>query len=62
MAARGHFVKQILNIKVVYWSEMAKNKQEASRPDSSAIYNWLFNYRKFTQSEIRSSQSRFEHY
>ena len=37
-------------------------KQEASRPDSSAIYNWLFNHRKFTQSEIRSSKGRFEHY
>ena len=37
-------------------------KQEASRPDSSAIYNWLSNHIKFTQSEIMSSRSRFEHY
>ena len=39
-----------------------KSEQEASRPDSSAIYNWLSKDRKFNQSEIRSSRSRFEHY
>ena len=42
-------------------SEVTK-KQEAYRPDSSAIYNWLSDHIKFTQSEIRSSRSRFEHY
>ena len=41
---------------------MYVDRQEASRPDSSAIYNWLSNHRKYTQSEIRSSRSRFEHY
>ena len=30
-------------------------KQEACRPDSSAIYNWLSGNGKLTKSEIRSS-------
>ena len=44
-----------------YFIWRSNDKQEASRPDSSTIDNWLSNHRKFTQSEIRSSQSRFEH-
>ena len=32
---------------------VSKIQQEASRPDSSAIYNYFSVYRKFTKREIR---------
>ena len=54
-------VCQVIVDNVLLFDSAQWLRQEACRPDSSAIYNWLSGHIKLTKSEIRLCWSRFEH-